>query len=272
MRNKLRMVVLLLPFALCLTGCYNGAKERAVQEFRIAVQTVEGNNKKLQNGIARLEGMIDSGKPPLDPGTVEQARAAVSEARRSLVEIPQLPENAEDIAAQTEKLQKCSDCTRILDLLDAAGADLSASIRRMKQVTNPNYVFIENRLLHLEHITEIDAVTHDHDPQGRLGEEGGYTSCLYFSTDQIDQNQVPGYLLIDKGTAAGGSIEVYASQEDAQARISQLLQQQEDDESVPFGTCLVCGTVVIMVSALLTKKQQIEMEETICESLTRLSY
>ena len=51
-----------------------------------------------------------------------------------------------------------------------------------------------------------------------MNKAGGYTAQVYFSSDLVNQSEVYGASLIEKGTDASGSIEVYANVEDATAR------------------------------------------------------
>ena len=83
----------------------------------------------------------------------------------------------------------------------------------MKQVTAPTDEFVMERLQRIETITEIDAVSEDHDPNGMLNKQGGYIGCIYFEDSQVDRSQL--YIkdgednVIDIGTDGGGAIEIF---------------------------------------------------------------
>ena len=77
----------------------------------------------------------------------------------------------------------------------------------MKQITNPNEDFVIQHLKGIPNISGYQAVTEDHDPNGNLNKQGGYTSTVYFSTPLIDQSSVYGNDIVDKGTESGGAIE-----------------------------------------------------------------
>ena len=46
--------------------------------------------------------------------------------------------------------------------------------------------------------------------------EGRYIGCVYFSLEMVDQSIVPGDDVIEKGTDAEDSVEIYTTVEDAE--------------------------------------------------------
>lgn len=92
----------------------------------------------------------------------------------------------------------------------------------MKQITNPDEAFVIACLEQIEGITGYAAATEEHDVNGNLHKQGGPTSAVVFEYDKVDQSQTFGADLIEKGTDAGGQIEVYETAEIAQNRDSYL--------------------------------------------------
>jgi hypothetical protein len=82
----------------------------------------------------------------------------------------------------------------------------------------PSESYVIESLNKVPGIIEIDAATEDNDPNGQLNKAGGYISNVYFSYVFVNQSEVIGDSLIDKGTDAGGSIEVYSTVKDAEKR------------------------------------------------------
>ena len=115
---------------------------------------------------------------------------------------------------------------------------------------------------------DIAAATEDNDPNGQLHKAGGYTSAVYFSHENVDQGSVYGSSLIDKGTDAGGQIEVYATPEDAAKRDTYLAAF--DGSVLSSGSHTVIGTCVIRTSNELKASQQSELEANIISELTRI--
>lgn len=101
-----------------------------------------------------------------------------------------------------------------------------------------------------------------------LNKAGGYTSDVFFTCDLVNQGAVSGNTVIDKGTDAGGSIEVYATEEDAERRNDYLATF--DGTILPGGSHTVVGTVVIRTSNRMTATQQKKMEKSIIKSLTKI--
>ena len=139
----------------------------------------------------------------------------------------------------------------------------------MKQVTNPSEAFVIERLQGIEGIGDISAVTEDNDPNGQLGKSGGYTATVYYTSPLVDQSDVIGSTVIEKGTEGGGAIEVYANVDDANKRKDYL--SAFDGGILSSGSHEVVGTVLVRTSDKLTASQQKELEAAIIEALTRLS-
>ena len=76
-----------------------------------------------------------------------------------------------------------------------------------------------------------------------MDKAGGYTAQVFFSSDLVNQSEVYGTTIIEKGTAAGGSIEVYSNVEDANSRNEYLAAF--DGGFFASGSHTVIGTVVV---------------------------
>lgn len=263
------LLVLALSLVLCFTGCSNEEKEKATADFNAAVSTVEKNNSDIETAISDLQALVDSENPPLDNATIDNATTAITEARTKIVEIPEIPSKTEEIISATEGLLKNSDCSETLTKLQSANDVLSTSIKQMQQVTNPTEAFIVERLTGLPNITGMEAVTEDNDPNGNLNKQGGYTATVYFASDLVDQSDVYGKTIVDKGTEAGGAIEVYPTVEDANRR-NEYLAGFDGAGMLSSGSHSVVGTVLIRTSDKLTASQQKEMEKNIYNSLIEI--
>ena len=137
-----------------------------------------------------------------------------------------------------------------------------------EEIYIPEEEWIIHKLQKSEKIIDIQAVTEDKDPNGLLGKEGGYVSCIYFSLNNIQQDKVPGNSVIEKGTDCGGAIEVYKSVEDALARCEYL--SQIDGTLLYSGSYAILGTMVIRISYKLENAEQYEMTANIIREFTKL--
>ena len=124
----------------------------------------------------------------------------------------------------------------------------------------------------IDTITEIEAVTEDTDVNGLLNKQRGYTSSIFFRDTLVDMSKV--YVedgfdgLLDIGTDAGGCIEVYANEDDAENRDMYL--SGFDGGFLSSGGHYIVGTILIRTSNALTGTQQLELTDAIKEALLKV--
>jgi hypothetical protein len=128
---------------------------------------------------------------------------------------------------------------------------------------NPSIEDVSDAIDSIDHITSIEIVTEDNDPNGQLGKQGGYTGMLFFIYDLVEGNTEES--AIEAGTDGGGSIEVYATVDDAEKRNSYL--SVFDGTIFSSGSHTVLGTLVIRTSNQLTASQQQVLETAIINAL-----
>ena len=133
-----------------------------------------------------------------------------------------------------------------------------------EQIINPSEEFVISKLRTIPVITGVQAATEEHDPNGKLHKAGGYTAAIYFSTSYINQSDIPGEDIVDKGTDCGGQIEVYKTVEDAEKRNTYL--STFDGTLFDSGLHKVIGTMVIRISSKSTATQQKDLFEMIVNS------
>ena len=134
-----------------------------------------------------------------------------------------------------------------------------------KLVDNPTKEYVVQCLEKVPGILEIEAVTEDTDPMKNLNKPGWYTAHIYFSYQLVNQEDVYGDDLIDKGTDAGGSVEVYKTKSDANKRNAYL--SAFDGGIFCSGSHKVVGTCVVRTSNELTVSQQQALESNIIFAL-----
>lgn len=139
----------------------------------------------------------------------------------------------------------------------------------VKQITAPSETWVMERLQNVEIISEAQAVTEDQNPDGLLNAEGGYSSCIYFTVDAALPDEVPGDTIVEKGTAAGGAVEVYPTLADAEARVEYL--SGFDDTILYSGSYAIIGTMVVRVSYKLNDTDQLNITDYITYALTSLN-
>lgn len=241
----------------------------AEAKFNAAVKEVEAKNTELTSAMNDAQKILDKKEAVYDNTTKEAFITALSDAKAAQRKIPDLPKKAADINAETKKLSEPLDYSSVINAISEKQTAYQNSVLQMKQITNPNEDFVIQRLKGIPNISGYQAVTEDHDPNGNLNKQGGYTSTVYFSTPLIDQSSVYGNDIVDKGTECGGAIEVYASEEGAEKRDS-YLASFDGAGMLNSGSHKVLGTIVIRTSTKLTATQQNEFTNNITNKLLEL--
>ena len=241
----------------------------AVNKFNIVAKDVKSKNKELTSAMDDAQKSLDSQDPVYDESTKEALITVLSDAKASKRKVPDLPKKTEDIKSETKKLSEPLDYASVIKDISDKNTAYQNSVQQMKQVTNPSEDFIIQRLKDVPNISGYQAVTEDNDPNEQLNKQGGYTATVYFSSPLVDQSQVYGDDIVDKGTDGGGAIEVYASAEDAEKRET-YLAGFDGMGALNSGSHKVVGTVLIRTSYHLTATQQDEMTTNITNKLLEL--
>lgn len=264
--KKLLVTTLSVLLMFGVSGC---AKSQAKLDFEAAVTALEEKNQQLDTAIEELQTVLDSDEEPLDMSLIDTGKAAIVEAMAAKVLVPEMEKKDEDIAAQAAKLNSV-DYSHIIDDLNAVKNDLLVSIEKLKLVTNPSEEYVLQRLSSVENITAIEAATEENDPNGQLHKAGGYTSAVFFESDLVPSGTyfTDPSSTIRKGTKGGGSIEVYATAEDAIKRDNYLASF--DGTVLSSGAHAVIGTVIVRISDAMTASNQQLMTQRITEALTKI--
>lgn len=275
MKKKKTLLGLIAAIAIIVIGIcvwYFQVKkphDLAETKFNAAVKEVEAKNTELTSAMNDAQKILDKKEAVYDNTTKEAFITTLSDAKAAQRKIPDLPKKTADINAETKKLSEPLDYSSVINAISEKQTAYQNSVLQMKQITNPNEDFVIQRLKGIPNISGYQAVTEDHDPNGNLNKQGGYTSTVYFSTPLIDQSSVYGNDIVDKGTECGGAIEVYASEEDAEKRDS-YLARFDGAGMLNSGSHKVLGTIVIRTSTKLTATQQNEFTNNITNKLLEL--
>lgn len=253
-------------------GYFKPHKE-AVDAYNVVVSDIQDKNDQLDGEIKKLQELVDNKDQPIDETTIDTAKEALKNAGASEIVIGEMPKSTKDILSKTKELSAPVDYSDELTALSTAYTNLENSKKQYKQVVNPSEEFVLQRILTVDDVVDARAVTEDQDPNGNLHKAGGYTSTVYFESKNVNQSEIYvsgeySDVLIDKGTDAGGAIEVYENVEDAEKRKDYLATY--DGTIYANGTHTVIGTVLVRTSNELTATQQKELEQKVIDALTRL--
>ena len=282
-------------------GTYNSEAKsynEKVEAYNSKLVDVENANASLTEATNKAQEVINNGDEPYDEQTLTSLKNAMATAGDAKVSVPEKLETVEEMSVNEEakkdelealatkaneeadKLKaftfpedpEVPDFSNEINGVEAALNDYENSIKSMKQITAPSDDFVMERLQRIDTITMMAPVTEDHDPNGKLGKQGGYIGCIYFRDSQVDQSTL--YVdgdredVVDVGTQGGGAIEIFNTNEEAEARNTYLASF--DGTIFVSGSHYVRGTVLIRTSDELTGTQQLELTDKIKEALTAI--
>ena len=280
MKKKTKLIIVAVVVVIAVIvgslGAYFGyfkPHKEAVEAYNVVVSHIQEKNDQLDGEIKKLQELVDNEDKPLDETTIDTAKEALKNAGASKIVIGEMPKATKGILSRTKELSTPVDYSDELTSLSTAYTNLENSKKQYKQVVNPSEEFVMQRILTVDDVADARAVTEDQDPNGNLHKAGGYTSTIYFESKTVNQSDVYvsgeyADVLIDKGTDAGGAIEVYENVEDAEKRRDYLATY--DGTIFANGTHTVIGTVLVRTSNELTATQQKELEQKVIDALTRL--
>lgn len=280
---------------------YNDTAEsynELIDDYNASVALFKKTNDALDEVIDEAQRIINEGAEPYDKETLLAYKAALADAQKQKQTVPSEmdhysmmsvdekaskktlealitqadSEKSKILAASAPEKLEIPDYSLVIDQIHAAYIVYEDSVQSQKQVTNPSTDFVIDRLQTIPTILEIDFVTENHDPNGYLNKQGGYTGCIYFSDSQVDRNEIyiePGFdTVIDVGTIGGGCIEIFGNKEDAERRNSYL--GEHDGTIYSSGSHYVFGTVLVRTSCLLTGTQQKDLTNQIEQALIEI--
>lgn len=258
------LIILVVAGFLVYKIPYNKAKS----DFATAVKERKLENQKLDKSIASAEKAVHSKIKPYDPNTLKQLKRSITLAKKAKKEIPSAPKSTKKIKKLTKQLKVSFNYSEAENALAQAQENVKNSIKRMKQITNPSEKFVLARLKDVSDITDAKAVTEGNDPNGQLHKQGGYTSAIYFASSKVNQAEVNGEDVIEKGTSAGGGIEVYKTAADAKKREKYLANF--DNSFIDPGYHTVVGTLVVRTSDKLNATDQKELAQQVINALIKI--
>lgn len=171
-------------------------------------------------------------------------------------------DNADVVRSENSKGKIAADTQLILEMC----TQVKTLIQIAQQLNAPTGEWVSERLANVDGITGCQQVTEALNPDGLLGKESGYSACVYFTHNAINQSEVPGNNIVAKGTDAGGAVEIYPTLADAQARVEYLAGF--DDTILYSGSYAIVGTMVIRTSYKFSDEYQLFLTNAITMALT----
>lgn len=265
---KLKKLLVLIISVVLMTGVIGCSKSQAKIDFEQAAADLETKNKELETAVSELQKVLDSEDKPMDETLIESADNLIETANETEVSVPKIKSTDEEIEKQTKEL-KAVDYSSMVEELNTMKTNLETSIKNKKLLTNPTEEYILSHLTGIENVGALEAATEENDPNGQLHKDGGYTSAVFFESDLVpaDTYFSDASSPLKKGTDGGGSIEVYATEEDAIKRNEYLAAF--DGTVLSSGAHHVFGTIIVRISNEMTATNQQLLTDRIVEALTK---
>ena len=201
---------------------YNAAVQEynnSISAYNQAASGITEANDKLQKALDAAQTVLDKGEAAYEPDTQDQLESAVQKAKKSFVEAPvqidpleerEVPGsfNSKDLElAQHEaetalkaveeakgkipETPEVPDYAKELEAVQTAQKKYEDSVQKLANITAPADSFVKERIERIGTVVEAEAVTAQHDPNGLLGQNGGYIGCVYFLDERVDRNLLP---------------------------------------------------------------------------------
>ena len=274
MKLRILSIWLTLLFCLCLSGCLGEnrtpepspsaeasaeprmeelASPEEIRAFEDAAALLAEKNAALDAAVDAAKALFLSEGQAYDESLRLELNDTLAAIRQARTNVPERPGDPEELSAAVEAMARV-DYAELLTELAEKQAALEQSMALFALVDNPDEARVIACLGRVPGVLEVEAATPARDPNGKLNKPGGYTAAIFFSHENVDQAKISGSALMDKGTAAGGQIEVYATREDALKRDAYI--QTFAESGVSTGGHAVVGTCVVRVSYALSEEQQ----------------
>ena len=171
----------------------------SIAAFDEAKSSLDDKNAELDKAISEASDLVNGENTALDESLRSLLETKISETKAVKITVPTMAETVKEIDTQTTEMNT-TDYSDALKSLNEAYTALNNSVKQYELVNNPAESYVINCLEKVEHVTGISAVTEDNDPNGHLGKAGGYTATVYFTCDWVNQANVYGNTIIEKGT------------------------------------------------------------------------
>lgn len=190
-----------------------------IEKYNAAASSIAAANEELQGVLNEAGSLADQNKKAYEPRTLEKLQKAIKTAEGRLVEVPvqfdpfemrelqssfnksdlEIQKMEADVAAagveeamtKIPEIPAVPDYSEQIKAVQDAQKSYETSVQKLANVTAPPDDFVSGRLKRISTVVETGAVTKEQDPNGLLGEKGGYTGCVYFLDERVDRELLP---------------------------------------------------------------------------------
>lgn len=236
----------------------------ALEAYNAAYAELSKSNASLEEDISTGEATANASLPVMDGALYDALAEAISTAKNALVPLEERGETPEATLAAAKVMAGVDYSGMTQAILDVC-AQIESSNQLYALVDAPSDERVIVCLSQVEGILQCVAVTEETDSNNNLNKAGSYIGRIIFAYDPVTRSAISDSALLNKGTDAGGSIEVFRNQADAVKRDSYLAVF--DGTILDSGSHVVVGTVVVRTSSKLTASQQQELQTAITQAL-----
>lgn len=236
----------------------------ALEAYNAAYAELSKNNASLEEAINTGVATVNASLPVMDGTLYTTLAEAISAAENALVPLVEQGVTPEETLAAAKTMAGVDYGEMAQDILDAC-AQIENSNQLYALVDAPSDERVIACLEQVEGVLQCVAVTEETDNNNNLNKAGSYIGRIIFAYEAVTRSAISDSALLNKGTDAGGSIEVFRNQDDAEKRNSYLAVF--DGTILDSGSHVVVGTLVVRTSSKLTATQQQELQAAITKAL-----
>lgn len=236
----------------------------ALEAYNSAYADLSEDNASLEKAISTGEATANASLPVMDDTLYNTLAEAISTAKNALVPLAERGETPEATLAAAEAMTGSNYSGIAQAILDVC-TQIESSNQLYALVDAPSDDRVIACLSQVEGVVQCVAVTEETDSNNSLNKAGSYIGRIIFAYEAVTRSAISDSALLNMGTDAGGSIEVFRNQEDAEKRDSYLAVF--DGTILDSGSHVVVGTLVVRASSKLTAAQQQELQAAITQAL-----
>lgn len=148
--------------------------------------------------------------------------------------------------------------------LDSEILKLNNNIDTIKKICNPNVDEIFNKISSVTYVDKAEIVNEEQKESEIFKYDGIFKDCIYFTIKELEQG-VDGNSPVEKGTDAGGCIEIYENLEKARKRYDYLMGF---DNTIYYSGQFICvGTMIVRTSYKLSDELNNSIVNAIINSI-----
>lgn len=151
-----------------------------------------------------------------------------------------------------------------INLINNEIEKINENIAIINKITNPKVEDVVKSLRKVKNISNIEVVSDEDKKSDLFFYNGMFNDCAYFTSNLVN-DVIQGQTTIEKGTDAGGCVEIYDTVEKAHERFDYLMGF--DNTIYYSGQFIPVGTMIVRTSYLLSDEENDKLVNEIINAL-----